>query len=138
MSNRRKEIRDALVDTLIDADTAAGENVYPNRETPLWDSELPAILVYTIDESAEPRDANGRQYRRTLKITVEAKCEATTSVDDELDALAVEIEAAINANTSLGGLVYDLTYLNTDLSLTSDTDILRGTATITYEAKYIS
>lgn len=136
MANNRKNIRDAVV-TMLSGNTAAGTNVYANRETRLWQSELPAILVYTRDESAESRDLSGRQSIRTLDLVIEIKAEANDTIDDDLDDLATEVEDIISADRSLTGTAIAAVYKGTTLALDSDSEIEKGVATITYETKYI-
>lgn len=136
MPQTRKSIRDAVV-ALLDGNTSAGNNVYANRETTLWESELPAILVYTADESAEPRDASGRTYIRTLDLNIQIKAEANDTVDDDLDALATEVEDIISNDRSLSGTAISSVYKSTEISLDAESETEKGVATLSYEIKYV-
>lgn len=137
MSHQRKTIRDAAVDLLIDADTAAGENVFPNRETSLWESELPAVLVFVKDETAEPLDLAGTRSIRTLQLVIECKVKATPSVDDDLDTLCDEVEDALAANLNLSGTALTSIYKSTETFIDAGSETEKGVATLTYEIKYI-
>lgn len=53
MPHARQLIRDALVQSLIDAATAAGANVFPARNLPVRRSELPSISVYVDSEKID-------------------------------------------------------------------------------------
>lgn len=136
MANSRKAIRDALV-TMLSGETEAGTNVYANRETGLWQSELPAILVYTEQESAEPRDLSSRKYIRTLQLRVELKAEANSTVDDDLDDLAEEVEDIIDADQSITGTVLSTVLTNTELSVDADGEKEIGVCILNFECKYI-
>ena len=109
----RTLIRNAAAATLADA-TAAGANVFPGRLSPLQASELPALKIYTPDDSSSPREAgpNGRR-RRTVTLLIEvvvAKDELAGEDEmfDRLDDLAGEAEARIDADPTLGGIAADV------------------------------
>lgn len=136
MANNRKAIRDALV-AMLSGETEAGTNVYANRSTSLWQSELPAIMVYTEAESAEPRDLSSRRYIRTLQLRVELKAEANATVDDTLDDLATEVEEIIDEDQSITGTVLSTLLTNTELSVDADGEKEIGICTLNFECKYI-
>lgn len=137
MSHTRQNIRDALVTIIQNGNTAAGSNVYPNRETLLWESELPAVLVYTKEETADPRSLSGSQSIRTLEMVIEAKVMATENVDDDIDDLCAEIEDLLSANPSLSGNALSCIYKSTNIDLDSSSENQKGTAILTYQVKYI-
>jgi hypothetical protein len=137
MANNRIAIR-AAVSTLLTGATSAGTNVFTDRKSKLWESELPAILIYTFVEATTPESINLRRYIRDLELKIDVKVEATTSVDDILDALIAEIETIIIANPGLSGTVLSTIHTHTEIVVDSgaETDIAR--ATLTYQCKYIS
>ena len=136
MSQSRKNIRDAVV-TLLSGATAAGTNVYANRETSLWETELPAILVYTKEETAEPRSISYKQSIRTLDLIVEIKALATEIVDNQLEDIAEDVETVMIANQSLSGSALSVEYISTSISLDSDSETEKGVAALTFKVKYI-
>lgn len=83
--------------------TGSGETatyrIFANRATPGWESELPAIFVYTAASPAgsESADVNERPtiYKRVLKVSVEIIAEATDTLDDTLDDIAEKVEQVI-------------------------------------------
>ncbi len=135
MAHIRKEIRDAIVELLLD-ETDAGENVYANRETDLWEAELPAILVYTRDESATPRDLSGRTSIRTLQLIIEIKVYANTTLDDTLDAIALDVEDIMSA-AQIAGTTGRPIYKSTQIELDSGSAKEKGVATLTFDIQYI-
>ncbi len=136
MSHSRKLIRDQVV-SILSGQTDAGTNVYANRQTSLWETELPAILVYTKQETAESRDNSGSQYIRTLHLLVEIKAEATSLVDDALDEIALDVEGLFAANRSLNGTALSSELKSTDITLDSGSEKQTGVAILTYEIKSI-
>ena len=137
MAHNRKLIRHAVKDLLID-NTSAGPNVYPNRETNLWESELPAILIYTKDEpEAQPRAVNSQQYIRKLTLFIEIKTLATETVDDDLDDLAEEVESIIRANPNLNSTATSVQYKGTEIILDATSETEKGVAILTFEVQYI-
>ncbi len=138
MANNRAAIRSALKALLVDEDTSAGSNVYSNRETALWKSELPAILIYTSQENATPESFSGRRSIRDLEITIHLKIEATEDIDDDLDAFAGEVEDAIDSDSTVGGTVSGIILKTTEIRIDAEGDKDIGVAVLTYECKYVS
>lgn len=135
--NNRTTIRTALLDMLV-GETSAGTNVYSNRESRLWQSELPSILIYTLQEPLTPESLSARRYIRNLELQIKVKVEATETVDDTLDALVAEVEAIIDADPSLAGTVLTTIQTNTEVSIESEAEKDIGIAVLTFECKYIS
>jgi hypothetical protein len=137
MANNRSAIR-AAIQTLLLGATSAANNVYSNRETKLFQSELPAILTYTLHEAASAEGLSGRRYVRTMLLAVKIRVEAGDSVDDELDSVVAEVETIIAANSSLSGTVLSCVLVSTEVILDSSGEEDIASATLTYECKYIS
>jgi hypothetical protein len=135
--NNRKAIRDALKALLLD-ETSAGENVYSNRETAAWQSELPSILIYTESEDAQPRAANTSQsYIRDLELRIDLKLEATENVDDALDDFVSEVEEILFSNPSFGG-VTSSRLTRTEVRIDEQGENSVGVASLSVLCKYIS
>jgi CII-binding regulator of phage lambda lysogenization HflD len=135
--NNRTAIRSALT-TLLSGETSAGTNVYANRYTSLWQSELPAILIYTRQESAVPEAMNQSRYIRTLELSIEVRVEASEDVDDSIDSIIGEIEDQLATDQSIGGTVLSSTQTNTEIRVDSDGEKDIGVGILTLECKYIS
>jgi hypothetical protein len=96
VSLQAKKIRAQVVAGLKAERTSAGENVFANRTRPVWQGKLPAILVFTRDESVEPFQAAPKTYKRTLSLAV-VVVDASSGllsdpVDDRLDDMAQAVE----------------------------------------------
>lgn len=102
----RTQIRDAVVAILSGLPTT-GANVFVARGVPLSDNKLPAIIVETNGESVDDNTIYG-QLQRELTLTLKVRVKETGAVDQTIDAILKEIEAALYASSSantLGGLV---------------------------------
>lgn len=135
----RKIIRDATVARLIRAGTAAGARVTPTRVDPHKKHELPALSVYTLSEQTGPEDdTEPRELWRTLKLEIAGWVahSAACPADDALDALAEQIEAAMDADRYLDGAAGESLLVGTEITIRDDGDPLIGILTLTYEVTY--
>ncbi len=115
---------------LIAANTRAGIRVFPSRMRPLFDAELPAIILYTDNEPVEKANDSPREYKRSLILTIECAMSAANeaTLDDDLDAFAQEVEDALfsddqfKRNIAADGDPEELELLNSDLVL-GDTEV---------------
>lgn len=107
MTHARTQIRKAVVNAL-KGNTAAGTRVYESRVYALDDPKLPALLVFTPQESmGQPSMQRPRTQMRQLQLMVEGYLKARGDIDSDADALALEVEQLIAADPTLGGLVKD-------------------------------
>ncbi len=85
--------------------TNAGSSVYASRVRPLisngWQRELPAIIVYTMDEAGEIFNQAPREYRRRVELVVEIHAEGNDALDDTLDTLLDKSNACCSWTTPL-------------------------------------
>ena len=93
MAHVRKAIREHVVTTITSLSTT-GSNVYETRYFPLQTGNLPALIVYTLDETVEDYTLgqNTRTQLRSLNLIIEAHCRGTANIDDTLDTIAEEVE----------------------------------------------
>jgi hypothetical protein len=137
MGNNRTVIRNTVVGMLRDQ-TAATSNVYGNRTSKLWQSEVPAILVNTLSEPTTPEAMQSTRYIRDLELQIKIKVQLTDIVDEALDSLAAEVETIINSDRSLGGTVLSTIQNHTEVAIDSDAETDVATAILTFTCKYIS
>jgi hypothetical protein len=144
MAHPRKLIRQAVVALLVDADTAAGARVQGTRVEPHKKSQLPAISVYTLREPVD-QDASvetaPRELTRNVKVEITGWVAHTDDVpvDDAMDDLAEEIEAAMDADPYLDSEAADSILEETVMQVVEDdghSDPLIGVVTLTYSVTY--
>lgn len=132
----RKDIRSAIV-TMLVGNTSAGSSVYANRDTPLWEAELPAILVSATQEAVEPKSLSGNKNIRTLDLEINIKAQADQSLDDTLDDLGAEVEAILGADRTIQGTSFSTVLTGTSISLDTEGETPTGTLTLSYQIKYL-
>jgi len=102
MAHVRQQIRDALVTRLTGLPTC-GSRVYAGRDDNFALSELPAINISTLNQSEQVARQSVHfpaRLQRDLPVIVMGFVKATTAnLENALDALAVELEAAIAGST---------------------------------------
>ncbi len=136
MKHARTQIRNAVT-TLLKGNTTAGNNVYEARVYPLNDPKLPALLIYTKQETVgEQSMSRPRTQQRELFVTVEAYVKARGNVDEDTDNLAMEIEQLIAADPTLGGLVKDTALDTTETQFSDDGEKPVAVAILTFSVLY--
>jgi hypothetical protein len=116
MSHARTQIRSAVTALLMN-NTSAGAKVYESRIYPLDDPKLPAILVYTKQETVgdQVSMSKPRTQVRELQLTIEAYVKANANIDETADTMALEIEQIIGGDPTLGDLVKDTIFTTTEI-----------------------
>lgn len=136
MKHARTQIRNAVT-TLLKDNTTAGNNVYEARVYPLNDPKLPALLIYTKQETVgEQSMSRPRTQQRELFVTVEAYVKARGNVDEDTDNLAMEIEQLIAADPTLGGLVKDTALDTTETQFSDDGEKPVAVVILTFSVLY--
>lgn len=135
MSHVRQQIRQAII-TLVTGLTTTGSNVF---DTPVYLTEpavLPALLCRSdsedieIDTMGHPRD-----MMRELTFSIQAQVQAVSGYQNTLDTICSEIEVALSADLTLGGLVQDM-YLSNVLFEFDNGEQPVGMGTLTYMIMY--
>lgn len=131
----RRQIRDALVTRLTNLATT-GTRVSKSRVFPLGDDLLPGLCIYSNQESSEDASVGlPRLQRRKLELFIEGYAKDANQVDDVLDQIAKEVESAIGAEPTLGGIMTELHLTETRLDMV-DGDKNVGCIRLTYEGSY--
>lgn len=140
-THRRKQIRDAVVARLDDLATT-GTRCYGGRTLPLGDGFSPTLLVYSRQENSsyEAMGGAGRPLQRIVKLAVHGYvASAGSDPEDTLDQIALEVERALMADETLGGLAVsiELTATDIDAELTESNRRV-GEIRLTYDIEYSS
>lgn len=139
MSHVRQQIRDDIVTTLTGL-TTTGSNIFRSRIFPLEETNLPALCIYTKSETSE-YDTIGlpRSVNRVLDVVVEAYVKGVSNYDNTLDTIAVEMEEAIAADITLGGLAKDaqITAFEADFAGDGEQPVAVGRFTVTVEYRTV-
>lgn len=131
----RSEVRNKIVERLRDQ-TDAAERVFSNRARQLWPEELPAILVYTRNETATDFGSAPRSLQRELRMAVEVVAKADEQLDDQLDLIAQQVEDRLLGDDTLGGICSDIILTDTEMSISGEGDTLFGSAVLNFRVLY--
>lgn len=144
MAHQRKLIRQAVVALLISANTAAGARVLGTRFDPHKKSQLPAISVYSLNEETDQdlsAQSAPRELTRKLQLEIAGFVAHSDAVpvDDAMDNLAEQIEAAMDANRYLTDTAADSILDGCVMEVVEDdgrSDPIIGVVALTYLVTY--
>lgn len=145
--HQRRAIREAAkaallgavtVDDVTTYATAAEDRVYETRQIPHRKLKLPAIAVYTLQESvdADSGQTAPRWLKRNMQLLIEAIVTPGSNVDDTLDNISLQIERAMHADETLGGTCMKSLLSSTELDFFEEGEKEIGLAKITYDVTY--
>lgn len=136
MIHARSQIRNAVT-TLLKNNSSVGNNVFESRVYPLSKPKLPAVLVYTKNESVGDKSISyPRTQNRELSLTIEVYVKSSNNIDEEADNLALEIEQILSNNINLSGLVKDLSLSSTEIQYSDEGEKPIGILVMNYNILY--
>lgn len=138
MAHVRKQIRDRIAALLTSDVALVGGRVYKSRVYALTQSKLPAITVYIGSEDSSLVTVGSKTLMRTVSVSVDIYENATTSLDDNLDALAVQVEESIAADFQLNGLAKDAVLVSTEIDFSGESEQPVGVARLTFNVRYVT
>ncbi len=140
----RKQLRAAIA-TALGALPTTGARVFPGRTWPNEQKDYPALLIWARGGTSafEAMGSNDASVilERDEKIVVEGIVRATggessVSVDDLLDAIALEVEPAMMTAAGVGALVDRRELIDTVLDAQVGGDARVGSIRLTYRIVY--
>ena len=136
MSHVRQQIREQVATTVTGLSTT-GSNVFQSRVYPLQDSNLPALLVYSISEDSNA-DVMGSTLvaQRDLNLVIEGYVKATANFDDTVDTICAEVEAAMGTDRTLNNLAKFSQLVSTEINYNGEGESPVGVVTLTYAVQY--
>ena len=136
MAHARQTIREQVGTTLTGL-TTTGSNVFQSRVYPLQESNLPALLIYTKEESSEAIVmGSNRVIERELTLAVEAYVKTNSNSDDTIDTIAEEVETAIGADSTLNNKAKDVFLVSTDINYVGEGENPVAVATLNFLISY--
>lgn len=132
----KQSIRDDIT-TLLTGVTTAGANVFKSHVYPLTAAQLPAICVYTLNETVDYitmslSNSQPRKQEREITIGIEVFVRMVSGYDAQLDDIQVEVENALFSGNITG--VTRLNLDSTSIGLTNESDQPMARLTLNYEA----
>lgn len=137
MTHPRQTIREAVAIRLRET----FDNVYTSRAKPLFDQDLPAILVYASSESVKQErwDTDGfGTITRELDLFVEAVDTGKDDLDDKLDELAEKIESALDGWEIPDRKSAVLRFKGTDTDISIEGNKVYGAVRLAFSLTYMT
>lgn len=135
MTHARQQLREAVVGLLL-AVPQTGGRVRSGRAYPWQDAELPCLEVLTAEEALAEDSLSGEIQQRECALDVVIRARATAGVDDLLDAIAEQVEAALGSAVAVGAVSVDLRYEGASSEFSDAAQEPTGRATLRYTATY--
>lgn len=135
----RQQIREAAAALLLGLTTTQAR-VFQSRVHVLNDSNLPCLLVSTNEEQAEIASIGFPSLlNRQLNLQVRAIAKANADLNDTLDNMIKEVEAALNASVAantLSGLAKNIELNSIFIDMNADAEKTTGQAVISFNVNY--
>ena len=138
MAHVRRQIRDKVASILSTNVTLVKRRVYTTRVHPLNEENLHAISVYTGSELVQRLNAGVTDISRDLTLDIDIYVRETRNFDDDVDAIAVQIEEAMAGNFTLDSLVKSSVLTSTEIRFDGEADQILGVAKMTYSIRYVT
>lgn len=134
MTHVRHSLRTAVIAACTGL-TATGSRVYTARVYATPETELPCLMVNTIDEAAEPQGlALPDILQRVVTVEVVGLARDTATLADTLDAIAEQVETALGAGVTVSGASIALDYEGAEIRF-EQLDQPIGTVTLRFRAQ---
>lgn len=136
MPSMRTRLRTAAQAALAGLATT-GARVYVSRLDPVPDAQLPALKIETNAEASETLDAAESLCLREMDLLVIGLAKATTGLDDVLDQIGLEVEAALAIDPTLGGLAQTVEYRGARIGFTPDLERPAAEIRLAFAVRYL-
>ena len=137
MAHARQTIRERVA-AIVTGLTTTSTRVYQSAVYNVQESQLPCLLVYTRSEEITEANtiAAPRQINRELELVVEGKAQATSNLDDLLDTIGAEVEAAVSNDPTLNINVMDTMLADVSIDYSVEGDKPIGSIAMRYRILY--
>lgn len=138
MAHIRQQIRDRIIADVTGLATT-GANVYDSKLYNILQGELPALAVYTQNETSEISTiAPNVTLDRELEVIIECYAEANQNIENTLDTIASEVENSLGTDLTLNNLCITQFLSSTDIDFTSEGEKPLGICKLTYNVRYMN
>jgi len=136
MAHVRQQIRDRIVSVLKSNALLVRRRVFSSRVYALTEKDLPAITVYTGSEASALQTIGLKTSARVVSVEVDIYVRATNNFDNDVDAIAVQIEEAIANDFTVNGLAKSAVLSGTDINFSGEAEQPIGSAKLTFDVRY--
>lgn len=137
--HKRKLIREEIVNALKNGVSLVDStSIFESRMEPIFESEkIPAIAVYTREETADSFNDVEKIYHRKLSLAVEVLVRGNTGSDDAIDAICEEIETVLHSVQQERSSNYQtIEYTGTEIAFIAEGRAPKAAARLTYTIDY--
>jgi len=136
MPHARTQIRDAAV-TLLTGLTTTGANIVAGRVWKHDDSKVAVLSVTTNNDTlVDDQQSLDSKETRSARLVIDGEVRAQADSDATLDLIDAEVQTALMADDTLGGLVKFLEFVSAEKEISEDGDRAAGKVSIEYEFVY--
>lgn len=117
-----------------------GDRVRAGRAAPAPVADTPCLLVYARAEQSATLTAKGpqRKLQRQATLAVEGVTASSDDNDELADAIALEVEQALAADPTLGGVCRDLFLSSTNLDARAEGESRTGRVRLEFTVTYFT
>ena len=136
MAHVRQQIRDRIVSVLKSNASLVKRRVFSSRVYALTEKDLPAITVYTGSEASALQTIGLKTSARVVSVEVDIYVRATNNFDNDVDAIAVQIEEAIANDFNVNGLAKSAVLASSEINFSGEAEQPIGSAKLTFDVRY--
>tara|TARA_R110000765_G_scaffold130957_2_gene229487 strand:+ start:3221 stop:3634 length:414 start_codon:yes stop_codon:yes gene_type:complete len=126
-----------MATTLTSGVALVSSRIYISRTYPVTSANLPALTVYAGSETSSLVTIGiSKTLQRTLSVNVDVYARATSNLDDDIDAITVQVEEAIAADFTVNGLAKEALLTSTDIEYSGEAEQQIGIAHMVYDVLY--
>ncbi len=136
MTHVRQQVRNKITE-VVNGILSFDNNVFENRTYELRKEELPAAIIFSGPEIIERATEKHRQpglQKRKIETSIYVFARSPQNIGDLVDALAVEVEEAIFADPTLGGLAAETIVLDCVTHIDAESDVPVGALRIALQS----
>jgi hypothetical protein len=134
LTHVRQQLREAAARALVGLPVTQ-HRVFSGRAYPVNETEIPCLCLATPNETSEIDSIGDPVLARTVQLMVIGYDEGT-EIEDRLDQIALEVERALAADVTLGGLALTCDLADTAKRVDGDAKKRKGEVTLTYQILY--
>ncbi len=136
MAHVRQQIRDRIVSVLKSNASLVRRRVFSSRVYALTEKDLPAITVYTGSEASALQTIGLKTSARVVSVEIDIYVRATNNFDNDVDAIAVQIEEAIANDFTVNGLAKSAVLASSEINFSGEAEQPIGSAKLTFDVRY--
>ena len=136
MAHVRKQIRDNIF-TAVNNLSTTGTNAFKTRLFPISEAKLPAICLYAKEESSNIVTLSPpRLIEFECTFTIEIYVKASSSLDDTVDQISLEVTEALTSDVTRSSLARDTQVISFELDFDGEGDQQVAVASIDFLVLY--